>query len=75
MSELDVLKERIAYLKVLFGILVVTEISLVGWLVSNFTEATTWMRSAGILVMVGFLIIIFMLHRRIETLIESLREL
>lgn len=39
MSELDVLKERIAYLKVLFGILVVTEISLVGWLTSNFTEA------------------------------------
>ena len=75
MSELDVLKERIAYLKVLFGILVVTEISLVGWLASNFTEATTWMRSASILVMVGFLIIIFMLHRRIETLIESLREL
>ena len=75
MSELDVLKERIAYLKVLFGILVVTEISLVGWLASNFTEATTWMRSAGILVMVGFAIIIYVLHRRIEILIESLREL
>ena len=38
--ELDVLKERIAYLKVLFGILVVTAISLAGWLVSNFTQAT-----------------------------------
>lgn len=75
MSELDVLKERIAYLKVLFGILVVTEISLAGWLVSNFTEATTWMRSASVLVIAGFLIVIFVLHRRIDTLIESLREL
>ena len=75
MSELDVLKERIAYLKVLFGILVVTEISLVGWLAANFTQATTWMRSVSILVMVGFAIIICVLHRRIDTLIESLREL
>lgn len=75
MSELDVLKERIAYLKVLFGILVVTAISLAGWLVSNFTQATIWMRSACVLVIAGFLIAIFVLHRRIDTLIESLREL
>ena len=75
MSELDVLKERIAYLKVLFGILVVTAISLAGWLASNFTQATIWMRSASVLVIAGFLIAIFVLHRRIETLIESLREL
>ncbi len=75
MSELDVLKERIAYLKVLFGILVVTEISLVGWLASNFTEVTIWMRTAGIAATAALLVTIFVLHRRIETLIESLREL
>lgn len=75
MSELDVLKERIAYLKVLFGILVVTEISLVGWLISNFTEATILMRAAGITAMVALSVTIFAFHRRIETLIESLREL
>lgn len=75
MSELDVLKERIAYLKVLFGILVVTEISLVGWLVSNFTEATISMRTAGITATAALLVTIFVLHRRIDTLIESLREL
>ena len=74
MSELDVLKEKIAYLKVLFGIFVVTEISLVGWLASNFTEATIWMRSASIFVTIGFLVIIFILHRRIEMLIERLRD-
>lgn len=75
MSELDVLKERIAYLKVLFGILVVTEISLVGWLVSNFTEITISMRTAGIAATAALLVTIFVLHRRIDTLIESLREL
>ena len=35
MSELDVAKERIAYLKFWLGILVVTDISLFGWLLSN----------------------------------------
>lgn len=75
MSELDVLKERIAYLKVLFGILVVTEISLVGWLASNFTEATILIRTAGIIATAALSVTIFAFHRRIETLIESLREL
>ena len=75
MSELDVLKERIAYLKVLFGALLVTEISLVGWLASNFTQATILMRTAGIAAMVALLVTIFVFHRRIDTLIESLREL
>ena len=35
MSELDRLKEQVAYLKFWQGIMVVTDISLVGWLVST----------------------------------------
>ena len=62
MSELDVLKERIAYLKVLFGILVVTEISLVGWLASNFTEATILIRTAGIIATAALSVTIFAFH-------------
>ena len=75
MSALDVRKEKIAYLKVLFGILFVTDISLVGWLISNFTQATILMRTAGIAAMVALSVTIFAFHRKIETLIESLREL
>ena len=41
MSELDVAKEKIAYLKVWLGILVVTDISTFGWLISNVDTATT----------------------------------
>ena len=40
MSELDVAKEQIAYLKVWLGILVVTDISVFGWLISNLGTAT-----------------------------------
>jgi len=36
MSELDVVKEKINYLKVWLGIFVVTLISLVGWVVTNY---------------------------------------
>jgi hypothetical protein len=35
MPELDRLKEQLAYLKFWQGIMVVTDISLVGWLVST----------------------------------------
>lgn len=35
MPELDMFKEKLAYLKLWLGILVVTDISLIGWLVSN----------------------------------------
>ena len=40
MSQLDVLKEKIAYLKLWLGIIVVTDISLVGWLLGNYTVAS-----------------------------------
>ena len=35
MSELDHLKEEVAYLKFWLGIVVLTDISLAGWLISS----------------------------------------
>ena len=40
MSELDVAKEQIAYLKFWLGVMVVTDISLFGWLISNAVSTT-----------------------------------
>jgi hypothetical protein len=40
MSELDVAREKIVYLKVWLGILVVTDISTFGWLISNVDSAS-----------------------------------
>ncbi len=39
MSELDIAKEKIAYLKIWLGILLVTDISVFGWLVSSLGTA------------------------------------
>jgi hypothetical protein len=46
-SELDVAKEQIAYLKFWLGILVVTDISLFGWLLSNVGGANPTLILAG----------------------------
>ena len=75
MSEIDVAKEKIAYLKIWLGILVVTDISLVGWLTSNIVSAKTLVLFAGVVAVVAATVGIVLLHKRIDRRIESLREL
>jgi hypothetical protein len=75
MSELDVAKEKIAYLKVWVGILVVTAISTLGWLGANIGTASGLLLSAAGLGLTGLCVMIFLLHRRINRHIESLRDL
>ena len=75
MSETDVLKEKIAYLKLWLGIMVVTDISMVGWLLSSYTMAN-WALIVGDVV--AILVVsfgIYGLHKRIEKEIERLKEL
>lgn len=40
MSKVDKLKEEIGWLKVVFGILVATDISLIAWLAQNYENAS-----------------------------------
>lgn len=75
MSELDGLKEELAYLKLWLGIMIVTAISLLGWLLTSFATAH-W------LLVLGGIIVWFLLgtgclavHRRIEVKIEEVRRL
>jgi amino acid permease len=75
MSELDVAKEKIAYLKVWLGILVVADISTFGWLISNVDTATAALLWAAVIAVVALTIGIFVLHRRIDRHIQSLRGL
>jgi hypothetical protein len=73
-SELDVAKEQIAYLKFWLGILVVTDISLFGWLLSNVGGANVFLISGGCFAVVAITVGIVLLHRRIERQIKGLRE-
>lgn len=75
MSELDLAKEQIAYLKVWLGILVITDISLLGWLASNISKAEKALLVVGIVAAIVSTIGVFLIHRRIARRIESLRGL
>ena len=75
MSELDVAKEQIAYLKFWLGILVVTDISLFGWLLSNVGSSNLILVLGGFFAVVAITLGIVLLHRRIERQIENLRRL
>jgi hypothetical protein len=75
MSDLDVAKEKIAYLKVWLGILVVTDISTFGWLISNVDSAAALLLWAAVIAVVALTVGIVVLHRRIDRHIQSLKEL
>ncbi len=75
MSELDRLKEQLVYLRFWLGIMVVTEITLVGWLISTPTGANPMLWFIGafgaLLLGVG----IFLVHRQIERRIDQIGKL
>jgi F0F1-type ATP synthase assembly protein I len=74
MPEIDGLKEETAYLKLLLGILIVTGISLIGWLLRNFGTASWPLIGSGF---IGLLVIgfgCFVLHQRIESKIDEIRK-
>ena len=75
MSELDRIKEQLVYLRFWLGIMVVTEITLVGWLIStpNTADPVLWSLAAVGVILLGFGI--FLLHRQIERRIEEVRRL
>jgi len=74
-SELDRIKEQLVYLRFWLGIMVVTEITLVGWLIStpNTADPVLWSLAAVGVILLGFGI--FLLHRQIERRIEEVRRL
>ncbi|HET7197471.1 MAG TPA: hypothetical protein VFI86_02305 [Burkholderiales bacterium] len=73
--QLEGFKERIAYLKLLQGIAVVTFLSLLGWLVTSVERASRLTVSLAIVGVVLLGVAIIALHRNIEQLIEELRTL
>jgi len=74
-SELDRLKEQLAYLKFWQGIMVVTDISLLGWLVSTADGARALTVVLAIIGVVALTFGIVVLHRQIERRIDEIGRL
>jgi hypothetical protein len=68
------IKEQIAYLKLWLGILVVTDISLVGWFISNISTTSIELFYAALIGIIFVTFGIIIIHKRIEHHIESLKE-
>jgi len=75
MSELDRLKEQLVYLRFWLGIMVATEIALVGWLVSTPISAnpTLWFIGAFGAVLLGTGTVL--VHRQIERRIDQMGKM
>ena len=75
MSELDHLREEVAYLKFWLGIVVVTDISLAGWLLSSSDTAAPYTVFFAVMGLILLSAGIEILHRRIERRIVRIKEL
>ena len=75
MTQIDVLKEKIAYLKLWLSVMVVTDISLAGWLLGNYTTANGALIAGDVIAIFVISSGIYVLHNRIEKEIERLKEL
>ena len=71
MARIDRLKEEIGWLKVVFGILVAIDASLLGWLAQNYATASRLLVLAGTAVTVAVVRVNRLAYRRIEELEEA----
>ena len=75
MAKIDLIKEKINYLKVWLGISVVTMISLLSWLSSNFEKLTNLRLIISFIGIICLFGLIHFLNKSILDKINSLEEL
>lgn len=75
MSKLDLIKEKINYLKVWLGISVVTLISLLGWLSSHYSTLSNVRLILSFIGIAWLVVMIHFLNKSILQKIESLEDL
>lgn len=72
MPQTDRIKEELGWLKVVFGVLVAIDVSLVAWLAQNFDMARTGMLVVALVVVTfltgGIIWVNWVVYRRLEEL-------
>ena len=75
MPKLDKLKEELGWLKVVFGVLIAIDISLVGWLIQNFSDADIKLLVIAFVIVLIFTVAIVLTNRRAYKKIDEIGEL
>ena len=75
MGKIDLIKEKINYLKVWLGISVVTLIGLLGWLSSNYEKLSNVRLILSFIGIVWLVVLIHFLNKSILHKINSLEDL
>ena len=75
MSELDRVKQQIAYLKYWQGIMVVTAISVIGWFLTSPDDRPGHISAMAVLAAAALVFGIVVLHREIARRIDRLGDL
>ena len=75
MAQIDKIKEEIGWLKVIFAILIATDISLVAWVIQNYGKASRGLLITGAIAAILIMFIIIWLNNVAYRKIDKLEEL
>ena len=75
MSESELVREKIAYLKFWLGVIVAVGVSLVGWLISHLHTSSWPLLTFGVIALLPLATGAWVLHKMIQRRIHSLRDL
>jgi len=75
MAKIDEIKEELNYLKVWLGIVVVTTISLISWLINNYEIINYFKNYSAVIAIIVMTITILVIDNKIKKRIKKLRNL
>jgi len=75
MAKIDEIKEELNYLKVWLGIIVITTIGLISWLMNNYETSSMIKIISDIIAIVSLTISIILIDKSIKKKIKSLKDL
>ena len=75
MAKIDEIKEELNYLKVWLGIVVITTISLISWLINNYETASELKILSDVVAIVVLTFSIIIIDKNIKKKMKSLKDL
>ncbi len=75
MAKLDKVKEEIGWIRAIFGIILVTDISLIAWLIQNYDDGRRALLGGCLFLILILIALLFLLRQQAYRKINSLEDL